>query len=329
MATRWAHLYKITLINSTILQIQDIEEHTKVSSFVTTRLRCLKRYIHSSPSVGVNSLSIDLSRITSTAPSFHHRRETYELLTSTSTISDPRAPPRVILQGGYGSAGVWLEWMTYLHGAGYPGTLHAYSARSHGASYPLFYLRMVYGTSLKDMANDFKTCPDFARRQESSNEGRSLEVVLVGHSSGGGLVQYAIATGLVRCRALCLVDAVPHFGLSDVYRNWARHDPWFMLRGMIHLRHPSSPLSSTGLVQRAFFGHKIPSSKLSDSIRWMPAYERMGWPVGMMGSFSAWWRGSSRWLDIQNILRSIFGSEDTSTKDGVWIMVGSEDMASC
>lgn len=121
------------------------------------------------------------------------------------------APPIFFVHGGFGSAGVWLEWMLYLHQSGYPGTLYACSFRNHGASYSVPYLRMVYGTSFSDVVDDFKACLSAARRREAEN-GHDEDFIVVGHSSGGGLSQYALATGQINCRALCLVDSIPHFG---------------------------------------------------------------------------------------------------------------------
>lgn len=134
-----------------------------------------------------------------------------ELLSCSPLDPDPQAPPILFLHGGYGSAGVWLEWMTYLHEAGYRGTTYAYSVRNHGASYSVPYFRMVYRTQFNEVADDFRTCLNFALKTQRAN-GCSEDVVLVGHSSGGGIAQYALSKGLVRCRALCLVDAIPHFG---------------------------------------------------------------------------------------------------------------------
>lgn len=135
-----------------------------------------------------------------------------ELLTCHPKHPDPTAAPLFFAHGGYGSAGVWLEWMTYLHDAGYGGTLYAYSARNHGASYSLSYFRMVYGTSINDIAADLRLCYDSTRKQEQAANGKDAELTLVGHSSGGGISQYALAHGLLSCRALCLVDAIPHYG---------------------------------------------------------------------------------------------------------------------
>lgn len=135
-----------------------------------------------------------------------------ELLISTPKTQDLNAPAIFFAHGGYGSAGVWLDWMSYLHETGYGGRLYAYSVRNHGASYPVSYFRMVYGTTLDDVASDLTSCYLAAQTREGELSGPGKKIVLVGHSSGGGLVQYALQSGMVRCRALCLVDAIPHYG---------------------------------------------------------------------------------------------------------------------
>lgn len=130
-----------------------------------------------------------------------------ELLTAISNKPDATAPPIFFVHGGCGHASVWLEWMTYLHNAGYGGNLYSYSARSHGASYAVPYFRMVYRTSLDAMADDL-----VAYVQAASALENGTDAVLVGHSSGGGLAQYVLSSGRVKCKALCLLGAVPHFG---------------------------------------------------------------------------------------------------------------------
>lgn len=102
-----------------------------------------------------------------------------------------------------------------------------------------------------------------------------------------------------------------------MYANWASHDPWFLVRSLFHLQHPNSPLSSTKLVHGAFF---------CSLARWMPAYESMGWPMGMGGSFWGWMKGRAHWLEPRDILRSIWSGQADGRLDGVCIMIGSEDM---
>ena len=221
------------------------------------------------------------------------QRGDLEPLISSPKTPDPASPALFFVHGGYGSAGVWLEWMNYLHEAGYGGSLYAYSARNHGASYTLCYPTMVYWTPLDAIASDLKSCYDFVEPQNHSQDGSS-HLVFVSHSVGGGLTQYALAKSLVRCGALCLLDAVPHFGMLPVYWNWACQDPWFMLRSLFRFQHPSSPLSSPELVHGRFFGSQYPMSRVPEFMKWMPDYESMGWPMGQMGGFWAWLAARSK-----------------------------------
>jgi pimeloyl-ACP methyl ester carboxylesterase len=253
------------------------------------------------------------------------QRGDLELLISSPKNPDPASPALFFVHGGYGSAGVWLEWMNYLHEDGYGGNLYAYSARNHGASYTLCYPTMVYRTPLDAIASDLKSCFDFVESQHHSQHGSS-NTVFISHSAGGGLTQYALANNLVRCRALCLLDAVPHFGMLPVYWNWACQDPWFMLRSLFHFQHPSSPLSSPKLVHGRFFGSQYPISSVPEFMKWMPDYESMGWPMGQMGGFWAWLRGRSQWLDIQAIVRNISNANTAERKDAVCVMVGNQDV---
>lgn len=240
-------------------------------------------------------------------------------------ISRPKqcsdVPPVIFAHGGYGSAGVWLEFMDHLHRLGYSGVLYAYSFRNHGASYPVSFLDMVYRTSLESCVEDLRACFEHAKQ-----DARSDDLVVVGHSSGGGLLQYALAQNVIKARALVLLDAIPHFGSYGVYWNWLKTDPWFPMRNVVHFQHPTSPLSSDRLVHQAFFGHKYPMEKIADFRRWMPAYESMGWPLGMFGEFWAWWQGSPKWLDIKEVTANLAQPTHDAQRQKVCIIVGAEDM---
>ena len=151
-------------------------------------------------------------------------------------------------------------------------------------------------------------------------------MVVVGHSSGGGLLQYALARSVIKARALVLLDAIPHFGSYGVYWNWLKTDPWFPLRNLVHFQHPTSPLSSDRLVHQAFFGHKYPMENVPEFRSRMPAYESMGWPLGMFGEFWAWWKGNPKWLDVREVVANLIKPEDDGQHDQVCIIVGAEDM---
>lgn len=54
---------------------------------------------------------------------------------------------------------------------------------------------------------------------ESGKRGEPVEVILVGHSSGGGLSQLILSEGSVKVKALVLMGAIPCFRSIRVYFN--------------------------------------------------------------------------------------------------------------
>ncbi len=90
-------------------------------------------------------------------------------------------------------------------------------------------------------------------------------------------------------------------------------DPWFLIRNLIHLQHPKSPLSSDKLVHNAFFSQAFPQEKVREFSRQMPAYESMAWPIGMM----------KRFTDVQSTLGNIQGWGTSSSR--VMVMAAAED----
>lgn len=70
--------------------------------------------------------------------------------------------------------------MEYFAARGIPS--YAVSLRGHGESWHPSYLRMVYGTTKRALADDVVAAVRWVQDREEAGE-----VVLVGHSSGGGL----------------------------------------------------------------------------------------------------------------------------------------------
>jgi pimeloyl-ACP methyl ester carboxylesterase len=180
---------------------------------------------------------------------------------------------------------------------------------------------MVYRTSLDSCVEDLRACAEHAK-----HDARSGDLVVVGHSLGGGLLQYALSRGVIKARALVLLDAMPHSGSYGVYWNWLKPDPWFPLRNAVHFQHPTSPLSSDRLVRQAFFGHKYPMEEVHGSERRMPAYESMGSPLGMFGDFWAWWKGNPKWLDVEEVIANLVEPTDDGQHHRICIVVGADDM---
>ncbi|KAI0550363.1 Alpha/Beta hydrolase protein [Xylaria curta] len=212
-----------------------------------------------------------------------------ELLCAKPATPAQGIPPVVFVHGGMGSAWVWHEYMRYLAAHGV--TSYAVSARGHGASWHPSFFRMVYATTKRDLADDFVAGIKTVQEWEGS------EVVLVGHSSGGGLSQFILSEGDVRVKGLALLSAVPGTGSFSVYVNWWLLDPWFTFRLIFHGWHPNSPLSHPYLVKRAFFSKDYDEAKLADFQGRLNRYESFLWPMGMM----------FRFVDPKRVLRSITG----------------------
>jgi pimeloyl-ACP methyl ester carboxylesterase len=65
---------------------------------------------------------------------------------------------------------------------------------------------MVFATSRRALSDDLVAGVEWVQAREGS------EVILVGHSSGGGLSQGILSEGRVDVKALVLLGAVPAYG---------------------------------------------------------------------------------------------------------------------
>ncbi|TEA15226.1 Arylesterase [Colletotrichum sidae] len=185
--------------------------------------------------------------------------------------------PVFFIHGGMGSAWVWTEYMQYLAEHDIP--CYAVSLRGHGSSWHPSYLRMVYFTTRQNLADDAIAAIKWVQERQRS------EVLLVGHSSGGGLSQGILSARQARVKGLALLGAVPGFGSYGVYANWAMFDPWFTLRMLLHGWHPNSPLSHPFLVKQAFFGDQMTQAGILDFQKHVNRYETFLWPISMMKPF--------------------------------------------
>ncbi|KAK7415080.1 hypothetical protein QQZ08_012440 [Neonectria magnoliae] len=202
---------------------------------------------------------------------------TLEIL-SAKPATAATGPPVFFCHGGMGGAWVWIEYMQYLAARGVP--CYAISLRGHGDSWHPSYLGMVFGTTRRALGGDLVAGIEWVQVREKS------EVVLVGHSSGGGLSQGILSEGRVKVKGLALLGAVPAYGSIGVYMNWAKLDIWFTIRLMFHSWHPNSPLSHPALTRRAFFGDSFPLSAVTPFQRRMSRYESYRWPFSMMKPFA-------------------------------------------
>ncbi|WOO86284.1 uncharacterized protein LOC62_07G009765 [Vanrija pseudolonga] len=202
-----------------------------------------------------------------------------ELLSAGAGASAGSAsPPILFVHGGMGSAWVWTDFMLFLAAHGIRS--YAISLRGHGDSWAPGYLRMVYLTPRRAFEDDLVSAVEAVQAAHG-------DVVLVGHSAGGGLSQAVLAQGRVNVLGLALVDAIPGYGSATVNANWMALDRWFVFRLLFcHFGHPNSALSHPLLTLRAFFGSKFPLERVYPFQDHMARYESLQWPFSMLRSFA-------------------------------------------
>lgn len=216
-------------------------------------------------------------------------------------LADSR-PPIVLQHGGFCSASSYSNFLPFLASKGHH--VYALSFRGRGGSWRPSFFRMLMTSRDALASEDLATFVKWVRDRHPGKD-----PVVVGHSAGGGMVQYAIGTGLLgNVEKLVVIGAVPPTGMLSVrsllshpfrtrlmsqlqvYRQWLfNHDPFSLPRCLLHLFHPRSPLSTPLLLRNAFFSPShtpVSSPVVVDCFeREMPIVESMMWPAGLMRAF--------------------------------------------
>jgi len=102
--------------------------------------------------------------------------------------------------------------MTHFTALGYP--CYAVSSRGHGNSWQPGYWKMTWWYGKSDFANDLMAAVGFVRGIETGKREilEDADLVLLGHSAGGGLSQYFLGRGGVKVGALVILGGFPCFG---------------------------------------------------------------------------------------------------------------------
>ncbi|KAJ0158917.1 hypothetical protein CTA2_10645 [Colletotrichum tanaceti] len=229
-----------------------------------------------------------------------------EVLSNQGANPTTTKTPIFFVHGGMGSAWVWTEYMQYFAKHGIP--CYAVSLRGHGNSWHPSYMRMVYLTTRQNLSDDAIAAIKWVQERQGS------EVLLVGHSSGGGLAQGILSAKQAHVKGLALLGAVPGFGSYGVYANWAMFDPWFAIRMIFHGWHPNSPLSHPFLVKQAFFGDQMSDSAVLKFQKHVNRYESFLWPISMMRPFTT----------AASIVNSI-GGWGGGSGERIMVMTGTQD----
>lgn len=126
--------------------------------------------------------------------------------------SQPRKQVILFQHGGFGYAGVWIPYLAWFAARGYP--CYALSLRGHGASWKPGFLRMVWGFGKSSFAEDLGYAFTWVQAFESAKRGHfdPMNLVLVGHSAGGGLSQYFLSRNMGTVGGLVIMAGFPSLG---------------------------------------------------------------------------------------------------------------------
>lgn len=136
-----------------------------------------------------------------------------ELLSAQPDPSGPRKQAIIFQHGGFGYAAVWIPYLKWFAERGHP--CYALSLRGHGGSWQPGYFRMVWMTGLKTLASDLQFAFTWVEAYEAAKRDGNFEqrdLVLVGHSSGGGLAQYFVGKGMGKVGGLVVFAGIPSYG---------------------------------------------------------------------------------------------------------------------
>lgn len=171
----------------------------------------------------------------------------------------------------------YRHFLTYFSSKGYPS--YSLSFRGHGNSFNPGYWAL-YFTGLRTFVQEAALAINHITSLHSTAP------VVMGHSSGGGVIQYVVSYDVATVSGVALLGAVSGFGSLTTYLKWWTMDPWFYPRYIKDGCHPRSALSSTDLVRQTFFVDDAPEEVVIECEKYMPEYESMSWPMEMMWEFA-------------------------------------------
>jgi pimeloyl-ACP methyl ester carboxylesterase len=114
------------------------------------------------------------------------------------------------------------------------------------------------------------------------NAPEKVRVILIAHSAGGALSQYALSRSLATVHGFCMAAAIPAFGSASVYKFWSLSAPFHF---PYRLFHPRYILTTTAHIHAAFFSPSTPVPVVRRLEKLLSPYESMLWPLQTLFRF--------------------------------------------
>jgi len=223
--------------------------------------------------------------------------------------------PILCLHGAFCSAEDYRNFLPFFASHGYPA--YSLSLRGHGKSWAMSWVTRTLLTSLDDYVADIMAAASLITERHPE----APPMVLVGHSFGGGHMQYLLAqqsqthSSHLKFGGLVLLAAAPlSGGGKDIMINWERVEapdgykyPWS----------PRSQLETPDQVRAAFFQPETPEETIT---RWLSDCKTAS--EGIRTGLSVFWPFGTG----SNVLKSLVGLEGQSAQSRKVLLVsGSKD----
>ena len=223
--------------------------------------------------------------------------------------------PVLCLHGAFCSAEDYRNFLTFLASHGYP--TYSLFLRGHGKSWPMSWVTRTLLTSLDNYVEDIMAAASLIKERHLD----APPIVLVGHSFGGGHMQYLVAqqsqsdSSPIKFGGLVLLAAAPlSGGGKEIMANWERVEapdgyryPWS----------PRSQLDTPDQVRAAFFQPETPEETITG---WLSNCKTAS--EGIRTGLSIFWPFGT----ACDVLKSLVGIEGPSTQPRkVLLISGSDD----
>lgn len=223
--------------------------------------------------------------------------------------------PILCLHGAFCSAEDYRNFLPFFASHGYPA--YSLSLRGHGRSWAMSWVTRTLLTSLDDYVADIMAAASLVTERHPE----APPMVLVGHSFGGGHMQYLLAqqsqsnSSPVKFGGLVLLAAAPlSGGGKEILANWEQVEA---PQGYKYPWSPRSQLDTADQVRAAFFQPETPEDTID---RWLSYCKTAS--EGIRTGLSVFWPFGTA-TDVLKTLVGIEGNGGQTRK--VLLVSGSND----